>query len=143
MHLQDFFQELADVIQPTLDPGLASATTPLLRVIYDPARKTSAVDEVLIGVGHWEAKEHPMGHAGVCLNNKGTAQRFAHLHDYVTVTDLVLTPPPQLEAHWQAVAAGCPDLGPLLKRFTLVAARIPVSPSSAGPRACAASRSES
>jgi hypothetical protein len=95
MLLQKFLEEFADALEPALDPGRASGAIPRLRVTYDPMRKTSAAGEVLIGVGLWDSEKEPVEHAGVCLNNKGTARRFGCRHDYVTVTDLVLTPPPE------------------------------------------------
>lgn len=124
MNFERFLNAFASTLEAV--PGYAS---PLLRVTHDPAHQIAATGQVLIGVGTWGDTARPAQHAGICLNNKGTARRFGRAQDYPTVTDLVLDPPAEVEAHWNACAAECFDLSTWLKSVTLVA-------EDAGPDSC-------
>jgi len=124
MHLSDFLAALALALADSAGlpatPG-RRPTEAIPRVTFCPLRRQgSAPDEILIGVGQWLAEDAPAEQRGVCLNNKGAAERFGAAHDYATVTDLVLSPPQALQQHWDALTAGLHDPAQLLQRFTLV-----------------------
>jgi len=107
-----------------LNASLRNAKSPTqhaFHIVYVPNRtQRSATHEILVGLGNWLSQDKPVKHLGVCLNNKGTAERFGKDHQYPSVTDLVLDPPPELLQQWCTLAGAPADPGELLARFTLV-----------------------
>ncbi|WP_295445996.1 hypothetical protein [uncultured Thiodictyon sp.] len=114
-------QTLDEAPELPCDPG-APPPRPIPHALYDPCcRDATAPDQVLIGLGHWQQDGRPVEHRGVCLNNKGIADRFGAACRYATVTDLVLNPPEPLRRHWERLTADDAGPGELLRRFTLIA----------------------
>ncbi|QLH51893.1 MAG: hypothetical protein HWD57_20455 [Candidatus Accumulibacter cognatus] len=97
-----------------------SIAEPYWRIEPDPLRRRADTNQILIGVGAWGSRQQAVEHPGVCLNNKGLAERFGVAADPSTVTEMVLNPPPELAAHWRAVWGKGTDLGRRLGELTLV-----------------------
>ena len=113
-------QTLDEAPESPSDPG-APPPRPIPHAIYDSCcREATAPDQVLIGLGLWQQGGRPVEHRGVCLNNKGIADRFGAACRYATVTDLVLDPPEPLCRHWERLTADDRGPGELLRRFTLI-----------------------
>lgn len=93
---------------------------PRFNVVYNPSGFQAEYEQFLIGVGRWGNVDHPIHHTGVCLNNKGLAQRYGLPQDPSTVTDLVLNPPPELEAQWRQFWGSGETLETRLSRITIV-----------------------
>ena len=91
MTFTEFLAALVEALDESCDLPSAPVSLspePIPHVIYDPTCEVaSATDQNLIGLGHWCLGERPVEHRGICLNNKGTAERFGAAHSYATVTD--------------------------------------------------------
>lgn len=91
----------------------------LKMVKFNPKQTTSvSEDEILIGVGYWGTKDKPEMHKGVCLNNKGTKERFGK--DYDTVTTFVTNLPEELLRQWTDLLSKKEDPCHILSNYALV-----------------------
>lgn len=125
MTFTDFLSDLEQALDasPQAIPSESAAQSlrPLPHALYDPTcREAKTPYLILIGLGHWQWGDRPVEHEGICLNNKGIAERFGITYRYPTVTDLVLAPPTPLRDHWAQLTLDCRGVTELLRRFTLI-----------------------
>lgn len=112
--------EFLAMLKMRLAQAREGVAAPSWQIQFDPLRRRAESDQILVGVGTWGTPEHPVEHAGVCLNNKGLAGRFGDAADPATVTELVLNPPPVLASHWRAMWGEETTLDRRLSELTLV-----------------------
>ncbi len=88
-------------------------------VKFNPQQTRSfSENEILIGLGYWGKKDEPEMHKGICLNNKGTKDRFGVNYD--TVTTFAVNLPEELWAQWTELLDKRDDICDILSKYTLV-----------------------
>jgi hypothetical protein len=81
-----------------------------LHVIFDPPRTApSQIHEVYVGIGPWFERDQPVGHLGVCLNNKSAGARFGWRRDPITVASLVRELPDDVVTAWRGTFGESPE----------------------------------